>query len=195
MRTAGWIRDNPDEYAPIDQAPSVHDTVELGENLGLDNVSSSSLPPVSQLNESLPLGAEAINHSEPANFLTTGEKATSTASTAVGATEAGAGMLGSIGSAALGGVALGAFSLIGSAISAPIWEHEQENLIDFKYKKAEQAASQTGMPLANVLGFGGDLPAGTQRKGLSSITTEGQGYTGFPGGATPSSFSNNYVEF
>lgn len=99
-------------------------------------------------------------------------------------------------SAAVGGLAFlggSAISSVGGMLNSVVSEKESENLIDFKYHKAETAAKQTGMPLANVLGFGSSLsPATNFLSGGASRTTQGQGLSNVPYKGTLSQITSGY---
>ena len=144
---------------------------------------------------------------DPSDNISLGESAGAATATSE-ATEAAAGAAESAGtelaaSSALGpigaiaGATLGIGTLISSLVSPVIQEHQQEKYAKFSYNLAKTQASDTGMPLANILGAGGQLPQRSQVTGVgSSVTTSGQGYS-MPhfnlGGQ--SQFQNGYIDF
>lgn len=87
-----------------------------------------------------------------------------------------------------GTIASGAFNLIGQAVGGAV----TKSVMDKQYGLAKQAASDSGMPLANVLGFGASLPHATSYNGGATTTTSGQGMQNPHYKGTPSQVSNGY---
>lgn len=100
----------------------------------------------------------------------------------------------------LSGAALGGLAFLGSAavsggiglIQSMVSKNNAEDLMHTQYGIAKQAAHDSGMPLANVLGFGASLPPSKNYIGAASTTTKGQGMMNPQHAGTLSQVTNGY---
>lgn len=116
------------------------------------------------------------------------EVAEDTASSVMGGISGGA-------AAGLGAATMGLSSLITGLAGPAIQEHYAEKFTNFKYGLSKQQASDTGMPLANVLGFGASAPSSHIYNGGSLTTTRGQGISLPQFKGTSSQVLNGYVDY